>query len=146
MAKHEELAKEWDAVEPGDRVRWATPRFIKIGTVITRRGRSMKVAFDGEYRDTILPDGQWYFEQWLYHHNKEEHLVVVRAPNPTRTKLKEPEVGVDMMNVREAAVLFGVSAKDIRRWLRAGRVIGGRANDQTWQVDSVSLGQHLAKR
>lgn len=145
MAKHEVIDMAWSDLHQGLRVRFATPRFIKIGTVVKIKGRGMRIQFDGEPRLTTIPDAKWYFVEGKAG-NKEEHLVVVDAPTPTKALQRTPKGSWEFIPVSEAAQTFGVDAKTIRRWLRSGKVKGHQANGSTWMVETQSLGQQLAGR
>lgn len=135
----------WSSIHEGLRVRWVTPRFVKRGTVVERKDRALKVRFDGEDRDTAIPDARWYYTQHRMG-DKENGLVVIEDDG-TRHPAKDRPVSDadDDLSVADAAALFGVEPKRLRSLLRSSKVAGWQRRGQ-WRVSAQSLGQYLADK
>lgn len=134
----------WSDLSPGDRVAWMTPSFFKLGVVQRIKGRSAKILFDGELKARVIPDARWY---WAQANAGDPENSLVRWTDD-RAALAPAAISLsqgDDLSVKDAVALFGVAAKDLRRWLRSGKVLG-RQQDGLWVVDAKSLGKHLAER
>lgn len=141
----EEYDAAWSDYYEGCRVRFKTPNFVKIGTVLKRKGASMRIQFDGEAKDTVLPDARHYALRYKAG-DRDEYLVMVKgADAPTKTETLEDE-GTDLVDVPHAANLFGVAQKDLRRWLRSGKVKGHQAQDGRWRIEYAALSRFLSNR
>lgn len=134
----------WSDLYPGLRVRWLTPTFVKHGTIVKIKGRSMRVKFDGEARETVIPDARWWFVQGKAK-DPENGLAVWNGETRGHTHLPPEAVEDDLMSTTEAVGRFGVTAKELRRWLRGGKVRGHQLQG-TWLVDGQSLERHLSDR
>lgn len=143
-----DLETPWSSIDRGVRVRWLTPRFHKVGVVVLRKDRSLRVRFDGEAQDTVIPDARWYFVA-RRNGDPENQLCVVKASvRAKRAKSRAASLGSshdNLINASSAARDFGVAPKDLRRWLRNGKVLGIQQGSR-WMVDEVSLGKYLAER
>lgn len=142
----------WSDLGRGSTVRWRTPTFLKHGTVVERKGRSLRVRFDGDHRDTVIPDARWYFAQSKTARTEaeldrmESSLVAWKGAAPKHQVDLQPDAtGDDWLTSGEASKLHGVSPKDLRRWLRSGKVQGHQRSG-AWIVSAVSLSQHLSER
>lgn len=137
-----EVEKAWSDVQIGERVRWLTPTFVKFGKIMSKKGRAMRVQFDRDPRPTVIPDAKWYFVQHKLG-DKENGLVVwdgdVKAAQPL------PNAHDRYVTAAEASHTFGVTVKELRRWLRAGKVHGYQELG-LWMVDEQSLGRWMADR
>lgn len=140
-----EVQMAWSDLAEGQRVRFLTPRFLKLGTVVAKgKSRSLKIQFDGEPRPTVLPDARWYWAQGKVPSAEESLVAWVGEIDPVPERGPDLDAD-DLMPVSQACELFGVKPKDLRRWLRSGKVAGGQRQG-LWLVDAGSLGRHLSER
>lgn len=127
-----------------------TPRFHKVGVVVERKERALRVRFDHESRDTVIPDARWYFVQRRKGDPYNQLCVVkgsVRSGTSKTSRRSVPASEDNLIPASRAAEDFGVNPKDLRRWLRNGRVFGTQTSaNGRWLVDEVSLGKYLAER
>lgn len=124
------------------RIRWVTPTFVKYGEIKAKRKRSLRVQFDGESRTTVIPDALWYYCQHKVG-DKENGLAVWEGEAKPMTPT--PNAHDRYLPAAEVAHSHGVSPKDLRRWLRSGKVHGYQEMG-LWLVDEQSLGRFLADR
>lgn len=124
----EDLFKVWSDIQPGDRVRWKTPAFVKRGTVELVKKRSMVVLFDAHSRPTTIPDAKQYFVEGRLG-NMENHLTVISTPPNPNVKLNGAPRGFhtegapdDPISPAEAAAILGTDPKNIRRMIRSGKL------------------------
>lgn len=139
----------WSDIGKGIRIRWMTPRFHKVGTVIERKDRSLRVMFDGDSSNTVIPDARWYFVQRRRGDRENQLCAVKRSVRQQRTRASRrslPASDESLITASQAAKDFGVEPKDLRRWLRQGKVFGTQQDNGRWLVDEVSLGKWLAER
>jgi len=143
-----DLETAWSNIDQGTRIRWLTPRFHKVGTVVTRKDRALRVRFDHDTTDTVIPDARWYFTA-RRNGDPENQLCAVKRSvraKPSKTRASSLHASHDdLISASQAARDFGVTPKDLRRWLRNGRVFGAQQGTR-WMVDEVSLGKYLAER
>lgn len=133
----------WSEVDVGARMRWMTPTFVKYGKVVSKKGRSVRMKFDGESKTTVIPDALWYYCQYKAG-DKENSLVVWDGPTKDAPPL--PDNAHDIWQpAAQAAADFGIKVKDLRRWLRSGKVQGHQRTG-LWEVNVVSLGRFLSER
>lgn len=122
---HEDLGTPWSDLHKGTRVRFKTMNFVKRGTVISIKKRSMRVLFDAHDTPTAIPDAKWYFVQARMG-NKNEHLCAISTPalGPSRLSQRHPdEQHTELrMTPSEAAAYLGTDPKNIRRMIRSGRL------------------------
>lgn len=151
-----EVVKPWSYVAKGDRVLWWIGPNLKVGTVMVKKGISMRVLFDGDVRPTNIPNARTF---WVQHRlgKKEQNLYCVRpslrikgkTPGALRktkeVKLADHTFDGDLINSSEAVKLYGIGGKELRRLLRNGKVLGRQA-DGRWLVDATSLGRYLSNR
>lgn len=121
-----------------------TPSFVKYGEIVGVAKRDLKVQFDGESRPTAIPNAKWYYVQHKLG-DKENGLSVWDGPGGHSIDLRPDTDGEHWLPAAEAAHAFGVKVKDLRRWLRAGKV-KGHQRQGLWVVDAQSLGQWMADR
>lgn len=138
----EDVDMPWSSIRVGDRVRWVTPNFVKRGqiTVIAKRG--MKVRFDHDNRDTVIPDAKWYFVQGKLG-VANEHLVVISSPPPEFDKseaVRELQSDEDTvwLTPGEAANIMGTDPKNVRRMIRSGKLKASRVGGR-WVIDRDSI-------
>lgn len=123
----EDLGTPWSNLHKGTRVRFKTMNFVKRGTIISIKKRSMKVLFDAHDRPTSIPDAKWYFVQARMG-NKNEHLCAISTPEPERSRAAAGLEGYHLrkpgtyVSPAEAASLLGTDPKNIRRMIRSGRL------------------------
>jgi hypothetical protein len=142
--KEEVLPIFWHEVREGTRVRFTTPSFVKRGVVLSRERWSMVVRFDGEDRDTTLPYARRYWEDHEQG-RRDWGLCAVRGESPPPTPPR-PRTDADWIKATEAATEYGVTAKQLRNWLRQGKIRCGHTKAGIWVVDRISLGRFLAER
>lgn len=121
-----------------------TPAFVKYGKIVSKKGPSIRAQFDGERRTTVIPDARWYYCQHKLG-DKENSLVVWDGPGGHSIDLRPDTDGETWLPASDAAHTFGVKVKDLRRWLRSGKV-KGHQRQGLWVVDAQSLGQFMADR
>lgn len=121
-----------------------TPTFVKYGKIVTKRKRSLRVQFDEEPRTTVIPDALWYYNQYKVG-DKENSLVVWDGPAQGSPITIAATGETELLPAAQAAAEFGVKVKDLRRWLRSGKV-KGHQRQGLWLVDAQSLGQFMADR
>lgn len=119
--QEEDTCLPWSHLRPGLRVRWKTQTFVKRGTIVFVKKRTMVVRFDAHARDTVIPDAKWYFVEGKVG-NQNEHLVTISTPAPERSAAAEDfdPSGDDWVSPGEAASILGTDAKNIRRKIRSG--------------------------
>lgn len=130
----EDVFKVWSDVQPGDRVRWKTPTFLKRGTLVTKNKRAMVVLFDAHSRPTTIPDAKWYFCEGRLG-NLQEHLCIISTPPDPNVKLngdsraawyktRQEQMGDidDPITPAQAAAILGTDPKNIRRMIRTGKI------------------------
>lgn len=137
------MADKWSDFEPRTKVRWMTPVFVKAGIIVAKRGRSLKVQFEGELRPTVIPNARWYHEAAL-RRDPENSLVVLtkEASNPSAQPRGDHS---EVVWIEEAASLHGLPQKRLRVLLRSGKVKGDKSQGR-WRVDLVSLSRWMADR
>lgn len=124
-------------------VRLVLPNSVRVGRILAKKDRSLKIRWTTG-KTQVLPNARMY---WAYGKtpSKDEYLELA----PKGAKSEEPKrrrTTDDLMSVSAAEQLFGVKGKDIRRWLRSGKVQGFQGGSGSWSVSSQSLGQFLAER
>lgn len=150
-----EVVKAWSEVDKGDRVAWWIGPNFKLGTVLRKKGISLRVHFDGETRPTNIPNARTFFVSHRMG-KKEQNLYCVRqslrikgkfpAGKKQRSNGRAPDaLDGDLIRSSEAVRLYGVGGKELRRLLRSNKVLG-RQEDGRWMVDATSLGRYLANR
>lgn len=119
--QEEDTSLPWSALTPGLRVRWKTQTFVKRGTIIYVRKRTMVVHFDAHAENTVIPDAKWYFVEGKVG-NLNEHLVTISTPAPEQSLAvqKLGDDAGDYVSPTEAASILGTDAKNIRRKIRNG--------------------------
>jgi hypothetical protein len=145
--KDEILGISWYDVEPGMRVRFTTPKFVKRGTLVAKKKASAKVRFDGEARDTVLPDARHYYAMAKGGHENNEWTLVVIEDNGSRELVSKelPTEEEEWITPAEAATLHGISPKRLRTLLRSGRIKGKQKGlGGSWLVDSASVERWLS--
>lgn len=131
MTKIVELA--WSDVHRGQFVRWSTPRFVKFGRVVSRKGQSLTVNFGGvDAKATVIPDARWYFVRGKENPDAEEHLVIVDELLPEVFRTAEPDD--EVITVQEACELVLVDPKLVRRYIRRGKLGAVKDREGRWQV------------
>jgi hypothetical protein len=129
MLTEDPLHSDFLALKPGDWIEFLTPTFLRRGEVLTRKGRSLLVHYDGFDGPTGIPDAEMYFSS-----PREGQYVMRRIPHRKRVAAPADE---SSMTVRQAAARLGTDAKGIRRMLRAGQ-LEGRMEDGRWVAVSGS--------
>lgn len=152
--------KAWSNVQSGDFVRWATPRFVRYGRVITHppKSDSLRVEFWQPVEEKAIPNARWYFVQGKMKPDAEEHLVVidltpmellVRAgaltdeDNPPLT-VKPRRSHEPWITVQTACEQLKMDQKQLRRHIRRGVVIAEK-RDGIWYIDQERLRDAAAK-
>lgn len=120
----EDTCLPWSSLHSGLRVRWKTQTFLKRGTIVFIKKRTMVVRFDAHDRDTVIPDAKWYFVEGKVG-NLNEHLVTISTPAPERSAAALEAIefssdNSDYVSPREAASILGTDPKNIRRRIRQG--------------------------
>lgn len=136
------LDKAWADLSPNDIVRWRTPRFVKYGRVISRKGRSLLIRFAGDDRDTAIPDGKWYHLQFkMYGESADEYLITVDSypEGSLNESLIDPAAHDDMITVREAHEILGIDPKQLRRHIRRGKLPAERNAEGYWVMNRDRL-------
>ena len=134
--QEEDTCLPWSSLHPGLRVRWKTQTFVKRGTIVFIKKRTMVVRFDAHDRDTVIPDAKWYFVEGKVG-NRNEHLVTISTPAPERPSVVERH-DEDVVSPREAAAILGTDPKNIRRMIRSGRLRALRDGGR-WVIPRGSL-------
>src|SRR5690606_29024928 len=118
----EDTCLAWSDLQPGIRVRWKTPAFVKRGTIQVIAKRSMTILFDAHDKPTNIPDAKWYFVEGKVG-NKNEHLVTISTPAPERPAVVQNEqYSEEYVTPGEAAMILGTDPKNIRRKIRNGTI------------------------
>jgi len=142
------INKAWSDVSPRDFVRWATPRFVKYGVILSRKGESMTLNLLDEDRPRVVPTARWYYAQGKIHGaDTEEHLVVIEAlPEPMTSYMipPTPEATGELISVNEACELIKMDPKQFRRYIRRGVIPATKHNDR-WVIDASTLRSIAAK-
>lgn len=141
----------WSDIQVGYFVRWATPRFVKYGRILTIGGNSMSVQFIEDKNPRGIPDAKWYFVQGKLDPHSEEHLVVIDykqwysgdEPKPDRSKLHR-RTHVTWISVSAACEMINMDQKRVRRYIRRG-IIPARKQDDRWLVNAETLRELAAK-
>ncbi len=143
--KEEVVEKAWADLDEGQRVRFTTPSFVKRGVVLRKKGRGLVLRFDGEARDTVLPDARQY---WVDHKTGRQDwgLCCVRGESPPPVLQQRRASDAEWIKATKAADQYGVTPKQLRAWLRAGKIRCGRTKSGIWVVDRISLGRFLSER
>lgn len=145
------IDKAWSDISPGDPVRWATPRFIKYGVVLARKGRSITFQCADEPRPVVIPDARWYYFQFkMYGVEAEECLCILRelpaGPSVRTPKLVDDSSDDPMLSVNQACEILGMDPKQLRRYIRRGLVTATKNRDGQWQLQRELLMSLAAKR
>lgn len=148
--QHYDVELAWSAISPGRRVRWLTPSFHKVGTLVSIKGRAMRVRFDHELRDTVIPDARWYFVQRRCGDTANQLSVVndkvrAKATRPADGRPAYAKPHEDMVDLVTACADAGVHPKDVRRWLRSGKVHGTQREGR-WYVEESSLSKYMSEK
>lgn len=143
MGADEVIDCAWSELRVGHRVRWIMPAFVKRGTITFIQKRSMKVWFDGDDRETTIPDAKEYFvmakqgrTDYALARLAQDRVFILKSPDTVREEL----VGqvVQKMDVAAVAAYLGTNPKEVRRKLRQGKIKGYRENGH-WYVNREDL-------
>lgn len=148
-----EIVKAWSDVDKGERVLWWIGDHVKIGTVLARKGISLKVHFDGDIRPTNIPNARSYFAAHRMGKKHESLYCVkptmrIKGRTPKEPKKKSRPASTldgDLIRSSEAVHTYGITGKELRRLLRNGKVLGLQEEGH-WKVDATSLGRYLSNR
>lgn len=139
------IDKAWSDLQAGDTIRFATPRFIKHGRVLTHKAGSdsLLVQFFGEHQPRGIPNARWYFVQAkLKGPDCEEHLVCVEySPlqlEPEPEILQTDNAHDQWISVQAACEMIQMEAKQLRRFIRRG-VIPAHKKDDRWLIHREKL-------
>lgn len=140
--------KAWSSIQPNDRVRWVTPRFVKFGRVLSIAGRSASFVWDDGTKQT-LPDARWYFAEGKRESLRDEHLVILvpsELPTPY-TRLPDDHVMSDRawISTEAAAEMLAWDMKKLRRYLRSGTIVARKQEDR-WYINRERLQAQAAKQ
>lgn len=142
------IDKAWSNISPGDVVRWATPRFIKYGVVISRSGNSLSFRCEQEDRAIAIPDAKWYFVQGKMHGPKAEECLVVLTELPKKSPPRRPDAQAsvyrDFMTAEDVAEYLNWDQKEVRRKIRRG-VISAHKSEGRWMIPRQHLLDQAAK-
>ena len=144
------LDKAWSDVQPGNFVRWRTPRFIKYGVVLTHKDRSITFQCADENRPVVIPDARWYFvEGKMKGHDAEESFFVIdELPAGSQVVMSEPPrlTAHDLIiTVPEACELIRMDPKQFRRHIRRGVITASKSQDGRWLLRRDLLMETAAK-
>jgi excisionase family DNA binding protein len=141
------IDKAWSNISPGDFVRWATPRFIEYGVVISRSGNSL--SFDSIERDrpVVIPDAKWYFVQGKMHGPRAEECLVILNELPKKSVPRQDAQATvyrDFMTAEDVAEYLNWDQKEVRRKIRRG-VIPAHKSEGRWMISRQHLIDQAAK-
>ena len=142
------IDEAWSNIGQNNTIRWVTPRFVKYGRVLARKGRSMRVQFFDEPNERAIPDAKWYFGQWkMFGDEAEEHLCVVEyQPTMRGSTIPPAEFAQDnWLNVTDVAELLNWDEKRVRRYIRRGHIPAHKDNYSRWVVSRERLRDLAAK-
>lgn len=130
---NEDLDLDWSELQPGVRVRWKTPNFVRRGVITSLAGRSMTLRFDGFTEDTVIPDGKWYWVQAKLG-NRQEHMIAIPSDPDQNVwdyldscgELGDEPEGSDFITPSQAANIIGTDPKVVRRMIRTGTLPASR--------------------
>lgn len=147
------LDMAWSDVHAKMKCRWATPRFIKHGIILSRKDRSLTVQFWSEERPTVIPDARWYFVQAKMHGpDAEEHLVIVDEFDDIELQREDRRAELDDYNaheliitVNQACELLQMDPKQLRRHIRRGTITASKNIEGQWLMRRDLLMAKAAK-
>lgn len=148
MSSDRVIDMAWSDIQVGMFIRWATPRFVKYGRVIDRKGNGMRAMFFDDAHDRAIPEAKWYFVEGKRDPHAEEHLVVIDYPHDRGSlgyaKPQRPAEGNELISVLAACELLKMDPKQMRRQIRRG-VIPATKKDDRWVINREALNAVAAK-
>ena len=141
------LKISWADVYEGQRVVWMTPRFVRRATIVRKKKRSIRIRVESSGKEYNIPDARWYYV--VARHMRDRYPnegLWVFPPDASPPISRLPDIPDDAwVTPQQAAASHSIDPKAIRRWLRAGKVIG-KQTASGWLLDPVSLSQYLGDR
>lgn len=140
----------WSDIQVGMFIRWATPRFIKYGRIVTRGGNSMSVQFIEDASPRAIPEAKWYFVEGKRDPQAEEHLVVIDYASwyngpPVVPFIPEVQDAHEVyISAAQAAEFLSMQEKQVRRYIRQGKIPAFK-RDGWWVINRERLREAAAK-
>lgn len=128
----------WSNIHAGQFVRWATPRFIKYGRVVSRKGNSLVIEDLDDGRTIAIPEAKWYFVQFKMHGPRHEECLFLVDKVFKGKMILEPEAD-NRITVQDACELLRMDPKQLRRHIRRGRIQAHKDRESRWMIDRTHL-------
>jgi hypothetical protein len=117
----------------GSWIRWTTPSTVKEGQVVWASYPSLVVRWmDGEEQVFPFTDGYWNDLPTM-------SCRIELIEKPRGAARIQADVAHDRMSVARAAASLGTTKKQIRSWLRSGRLHGEQVDGKWVHVDPTSI-------